>query len=59
MLAMQVFNTNHEMRAQGRTVRRQGDARIWAEELLILNKRPGTTRQNIKHIKHYRPHNSL
>lgn len=40
-------------------VQRQTDAKNWAKELLILNKRLGITRQNIKCIKHYHPQNSL
>lgn len=43
-----------KVRAQG-----QNDAKNWAKELLILNKRPEITIQNIKCIKHYHPQNSL
>lgn len=58
MLTMQVFNTNHRIRAQRSMGAKTRCAKTWAKELLILNKRPGITIQNIKCIQHYHPHNS-
>lgn len=40
MLAMQVFNTNHKMRAQRSVGAKMEGAATWADGLLPLSKRP-------------------